>query len=395
MVARLREALQLPGSPIPAMIGVMLHEKQGQYITNTAEAIDKYMAIRLGRYAHELGMQQRIEWTKKQDLLAEVAFELVERDLDGLPPEAFTERFNAIFARQGEASRGEAVTEELIDSGVLVRDGPELTFHRTSFRDFFAAHHIFRNKELESFVLARQHDRRWGGAAVFAAGMQRNNSALLAKLAAGVGQALDSAINDLSDDHYYVAYLVGRILSNSEGSDHKPRVAALEAVLRAMARSIPGFEEVVCQEYGPIGKLMALIGAEHSFFVTIGVPWLQQQLTALLSEGELTDEEKFMLASTYFHLGFEDRFVVLSTVLKELTSLRSLVAVDILIRQAGHSERMTEREAKALADIRLQAARKLSGRNAEINELIKVKSKILELERQRMRRIMASASKRT
>jgi hypothetical protein len=395
MVERLREALQLPGSPIPAMIGVMLHEKQGQYITNTAEAIDKYMVIRLGRYAYELGMQQQIEWTKKQDLLAEVAFELVGHDLDGLTPEAFTSRFDDIFARQGESCRGQEVTDELVDSGVLVRDGQELTFHRTSFRDFFAAHHIFRNVALESFVTQHQYDRRWAGAIVFAAGMQRNNSALLDKLAGSVDRTLTAAVGALSDDHYYVAYLAGRVLSNSEGSDHRPRVAALEAVLRAMARSIPGFEEVVTQEYGPVGKLMALIGVEHSFFVTIGVPWLKNQLSALLAHAELTDEERFMLASTYVHLGFADRFDVLSGVLKQLASLRALVAADILIRQVGHSERMGEEEAKAFGEIRLQIARKLKGRNSEINELIKVKSKILDLERQRMRRIMATSSKRT
>lgn len=84
MVQRLREALQLPGSPIPATIGVMLHEEQGKFITNTAEAIDRYMVIRLGRYAHELGMKQAVEWTRKQDLLSEIAYGMIERGEDTL-----------------------------------------------------------------------------------------------------------------------------------------------------------------------------------------------------------------------------------------------------------------------------------------------------------------------
>ena len=77
-----QEALQLPGSPIPAIIGVMLYEKERKFITNTADAVDRYMVIRLGRYAHEMGLPFEVDWARKQDLLGELAFRMVEEGLE-------------------------------------------------------------------------------------------------------------------------------------------------------------------------------------------------------------------------------------------------------------------------------------------------------------------------
>ncbi|HEU4879874.1 MAG TPA: hypothetical protein VFT21_10495, partial [Gemmatimonadaceae bacterium] len=176
MVDRLREALQLPGSPIPATIGVMLHEEQNRYITNTAEAIDRYMVIRLGRYAIELGMKQQVDWARKQDLLSEIAFSMVEQDQDSITVDNFVTRIDALMHHQGDEPKGSRVLEELVDSGVLNRDGSTLSFFRSSFRDFFAAHHLFQRGDLDAFAKANLMNRRWGSVLAFAAGLRRNNT---------------------------------------------------------------------------------------------------------------------------------------------------------------------------------------------------------------------------
>lgn len=389
LVSRLREALQLPGSPIPATIGVMLHEKQGHYTTNTAEAIDRYMTIRLGRYAHELGMKQEVEWTRKQDLLAEVAFSMIQEDREALVESEFVDRFDTISKRKGDEPKGTVILQELVGSGVLVQEGKSYAFHRSSLRDFFAGQHLHRSGQLEAFALTNLFDRKWGGALVFACGLQRNNSTVLPKVVAAIERHHANAVGGLGEDYFYAAYLCGRMLANSDGTDHQPRVSALKTVVEACARSIPGFETIVVERYGTIGRLLALIGAEHSFFAAIGVPWLRLQLKGLLQEN-ISEEERFMLASTYAQLGFDDAYVVLRGAVKDAKSLRVLVALDVLLQQLQGSRSLAGNEEEAFKETRQAVKRKLSGQGKQVEKLLAVKSKVLEIERQRLRRIMAA-----
>ena len=119
MISRVREALQLLGSPIPAIIGVMLYEKEQRYITNTAEAVDRYMVIRLGRYAQEMGIRLEVDWTRKQDLLAEIAFGMVTEGIDLIDETETVRKLDGIYDRMGEKSKSNIVINELVDSGVL------------------------------------------------------------------------------------------------------------------------------------------------------------------------------------------------------------------------------------------------------------------------------------
>jgi hypothetical protein len=388
MVERLRDALQLPGSPIPATIGVMLHEEQNRFVTNTAEAIDRYMVIRLGRYAHELGMRQEVEWARKQDLLAEVAFGMVNNEVDTLTEADFVEHFNTILRRQGDDEVGAIAFRELVDSGVLVNEGAAFSFHRSSFKDFFAGHHIFRRLDLDTFALSEYAKRKWSGAIVFAAGHRRANSSLLSKLSAEVQRRLDSAVGEPDDEAQFTAFVLGRMLSNSDSSDHADRVAALRTVLHASCRSIPGFERIIVEQYGAIGKLMALIGAENSLFITLGVPWLRKQIRELIDDAATTEEEQYLLASMYAHLGFDDSYAVLVRAVQGTTSLRVLVALDILVRQLSPEREVQASEQSALLELSKIIKRKLAGRGDDIRNMLKLKSKVLEVEQQRMRRLL-------
>lgn len=387
MVERLRDALQLPGSPIPATIGVMLHEEQNRFVTNTAEAIDRYMVIRLGRYAHELGMRQQVEWVRKQDMLAEVAYDMVDNEIDTLVEAEFVGRFNAILRRQGDDEVGDVAFRELVDSGVLVNDGVAFGFHRSSFKEFFAGHHIFRRLDLDEFTFAEFRKRKWGGAIVFAAGHKRANSSLLSRLAAEVQGRLDAAVGEPDDDALYSAFVLGRMLSNSDASDHADRVAALRTVLHACCASIPSFERIIVDQYGPIGKLMALIGAENSLFITLGVPWLRRQVLDIIDESETTEEERYLLTSMYAHLGFDDSYAILAKAAQRSTSLRVLVALDILVRQLVQVRTVAGGEEAARWELSKIIKRKLSGRGNDIRSMLKLKSRVLEVERQRMRRL--------
>jgi hypothetical protein len=386
MIARIRDALQLPGSPIPATIGVMLHEQQDRYVTNTADAIDRYMVIRLGRYAHELGMKQQVDWSKKQDLLAEVAFAMVDNNEDTVTRVEFISRFNSIFARQGEALRGDLVVDELLDTGVLVQEGNRLAFHRSSLRDFFSAHHVNQRGDLDSFAQSRLFARKWGGTIVFAAGLRRNNSGLLNKLSGGIDQLRERALGDVTDDYLYAAYACGKVLSNSDGSDHSARIGALRVFLRASTDALPDFEKALKEQYGNIGEVIALFGGEQTFFVTVGVPWLRQQYRELVAAPDLSDEERYLLASTYASLGFDDAYQILEKAVRDSTKTPVLVLLDFFLKQLEHRS-VDGGESSALEKIRTLLRRKLDAREERVKELLKLKSPALEMERQRVKRI--------
>src|SRR5205807_2042997 len=142
LIERVRDALQLPGSPIPAIIGVMLYEKEQRFITNTADAIDRYMQIRLGRYAREMGIRMEVNWARKQDLLGEIAFAMVEEGRDFVKKEEAARAMSAIYERLGEDDRTDVALKELVDAGVFLETEGTVRFYRTAFRDFFAAHHL-------------------------------------------------------------------------------------------------------------------------------------------------------------------------------------------------------------------------------------------------------------
>jgi hypothetical protein len=387
MVDRLREALQLPGSPIPATIGVMLHEEQNRYITNTAEAIERYMVIRLGRYAMELGMKQEVDWARKQDLLSEIAFDMVEADQDVIAVESFIIRVDELMLRQGDEPRGSRVLDELVDSGVLNLEGSTLNFFRSSFRDFFAAHHLRQRGDLDAFATDRLLQRRWGSVITFAAGLRRNNSRLLNQMSASVAAHKARAVDGvLGDDYFYSAYLSGRVLSNSESSDHAAKVAALRTTLEGVKDSVPELQQLATDQYGNIGILMAVFAAEHSFFVAIGVPWIRNQLLELMQATDLSDEERYFLASAYASLGYDDCHAVLRQAITESTSTRVLLVLQLLITRIVGRE-LKGKEADALRDLRSLVDKRLASRKEEVSSLVQIKQKALRVEMERMRRL--------
>lgn len=389
LVRRIREALQLPGSPISATIGVMLYEKERRYITNTAEAVDRYMVIRLGRYAEELGMRQQVEWARKQDLLAEVAFFMIENEMDTIKEDEFVSMIDQIYARLGETPMGSVVLGESLEGGVVVRQGDEISFHRTAFRDFFAGHGINQLPDRDLFFEERMFDRQWGLALTFAAGLRRRNTTLFPRLLQKVRVEFASAVGEPSDDYYYGAYLIGRFLSNSEATDENVRLDVLGECVLAFERSIPEFVTTAKAQFGNVGELAALVGVDQSFFVTVGVPWLEKQFRTIALDPASTEDARFLAASTYAQLGGDDYLGVLDHVASETDSTRVLVVLRVIATHLIQERNMTGNQKAKLMKLLGRIKRRLSreGRKEEMKSLQKIRGKLLELEAQRMKRL--------
>lgn len=392
MVGRVRDALQLPGSPIPAVIGVMLYEKENRFITNTAEAVDRYMVIRLGRYAQEMGIQQEVEWTRKEDLLGEVAMEMVADEVESISYENLVARFDEIFERRGEAPRGAIAIQELSDAGVLRESEERFKFHRTAFRDFFAAKDLVnRWDRIDEFFVENILERKWGQVLVFAAGLLRHNSSLLRQLESRVRESRPTHVDgDAAERYVYGAYLLGRILSNSDAANAGPRKTALITCLDGTCHAIPEFEREAVAQLGNIGELAALVGVEQTFFVTVGVPWLQVQFRTLLENPELSDEERYLLTSVYANLGCEDWLEFMVRAAKGVSSTRALVALQLLFQRLSEARNLKSEDREGFLGVRNTLDRKLEKRSDEVTRLLEVRTKLLELERRRIRRLQGS-----
>ena len=387
LVDRVREALQLPGSPIPAIIGVMLYEKERKFITNTADAVDRYMVIRLGRYAHEMGLPFEVDWARKQDLLGEIAFRMVEEGLESISLEDADTMMASIYTRLGEKDKSQKAIQELIDAGVLLQRGEEVQFYRTAFRDFFAAHHLHgQDSGFEDFFAAKLFHRKWGHTLVFAAGLRRRNSELLVRLNALVERERDQLNVGGGEDFLYGAYLLGRILSNSEFSNHKPRRDVLHTTVRAAGISADLLGAEAVAQFGNIGSVVALVGTEHTLFVAVGVPWLEQQIRSLLDGPQLTEEERYLIASLYTNLGCEDWVEVFNDMVRKAETPRVVAALMISANVLGTRKPMGER-AEQWRRALLALERKRQKFGTSIEEVLKVKDKVLEVERQRVRRL--------
>ena len=387
LVDRVREALQLPGSPIPAIIGVMLYEKERKFITNTADAVDRYMVIRLGRYAHEMGLPFEVDWARKQDLLGEIAFRMVEEGLESISLEDADTMMASIYTRLGEKDKSQKAIQELIDAGVLLQRGEEVQFYRTAFRDFFAAHHLHgQDRGFEDFFAAKLFHRKWGHTLVFAAGLRRRNSELLVRLNALVERERDQFNVGGGEDFLYGAYLLGRILSNSEFSNHKPRRDVLHTTVRAAGISADLLGAEAVAQFGNIGSVVALVGTEHTLFVSVGVPWLEQQIRSLLDGPQLTEEERYLIASLYTNLGCEDWVEVFNDMVRKAETPRVVAALMISAKVLGTRKPMGERAGQWRRAL-LALERKRQKFGTSIEEVLKVKDKVLEVERQRVRRL--------
>lgn len=389
MVDRVRDALQLPGSPIPAIIGVMLYEKEHRYITNTAEAVDRYMVIRLGRYSEEMGVRMEVEWQRKQDLLAEVAFNMVEEGLDQIAYDRAVAIMDEFYDRIGEPRQSKIAIGELITTGVLESVGTQyLAFFRLGFRDFFAAKKIVsQHGSVPEFFRRRIFDRRWGQALVFAAGLRRHNSDVLNDLNQLVSTERDQLNVGQTEDYLYGAYLLGRVLSNSDAAEKAPRLEVLHTAVQAACESASMLAKEAEEQFGPIGEVVALVGTEQTLLVTVGVPWLAEQYLELFTDPELEEEERYLLASVYSHLACDDWMQVLETAIAEAKSPRVVAALLMLVHVLDTQRTFTGEDKKEWKNLQKSLQRKQKRFGKTVDRLLEVRDPLLKIERQRLRRL--------
>ena len=128
----------------------------------------------------------------------------------------------------------------------------------------------------------------------------------------------------------------------------------------------------------------------NPLFISVGVPWLEQQIRGVMDEAQLTEEERYLIASLYTNLGCEDWVEVFSNMVRQAETPRVVVALKISARVLGTRQLKGER-AEQWRRALLALERKWRKLGTSIGEVLQVKDKVIEVQRQRVRRLQSVA----
>ena len=81
-------------------------------------------------------------------------------------------------------------------------------------------------------------------------------------------------------------------MTNSEASDKDYRIDVLRTCLYASNESANELAQEAKTQFGNFGETAALLGTEHTLFITIGVPWLQEQFKILINDPDISENRK-------------------------------------------------------------------------------------------------------
>ena len=132
-----------------------------------------------------------------------------------------------------------------------------------------------------------------------------------------------------------------------------------------------------------------MLGLEHTFFATVGVPWLELQFRELLEDRELVEEGRYLVGSAYATLGCPEAFECLSIALGGSENTRILLCLETLLEEIGRKRKLSGADLQSYNHLLLRLRRRLSGkrRRDEAKRILKFKSKLIELEVKRIKRL--------
>jgi len=133
--------------------------------------------------------------------------------------------------------------------------------------------------------------------------------------------------------------------------------------------------------------VVALVATEHTLFVAVGVPWLQQQLRQLASDATLSDEERYLVVGLYSHLACGDWIEVFDRFLAATTSPRVIAALLVMAQVLEAVRPLAGSEAKRWEKVQTDLEEKRVRYRAPIKQALQLKDKLMEMEFRRLQRL--------
>lgn len=171
---------QIPVTPLAVVLflGVLFRTKKEKNIRNEAFLIENYLETIL----EKLSPSQRdseSDFHDKEDFLAAVAWEMVQRGKQMLGTNEFEQLKIDYFEKQDEDLPHHSFFEAFFNKGILIRDEGFVCFRRRFWFHFFLAKALEYDKETEKAFLARPDVLKFSKALAYKAGLSRKEIDLL------------------------------------------------------------------------------------------------------------------------------------------------------------------------------------------------------------------------
>jgi predicted MPP superfamily phosphohydrolase len=171
---------QIPVTPLAVVLflGVLFRKKKERNIRNEAFLIENYLETILEKMGPSSGDLES-DFRDKEDFLAAVAWELVQRGKRALDANGFERLKIDYFEKQDEDLPHNNFFEAFFQKGILVRDEGFVSFRRRFWFHFFLAKALEWNKDTEQAFLAREDVFKFSKALSYKAGLSRKEVELL------------------------------------------------------------------------------------------------------------------------------------------------------------------------------------------------------------------------
>ncbi len=175
----------LPHTPLTLALLATLYDRGIQELpANLTELLEKYVEITLGRWDMDKGIQHQIEWRIKQNLLARLAWELVQKNQISM---SYNDIQNLVEKQRNEIGLSfdsETIVKEIVErSGILIpyEDG-NYVFKHYSFLSYFAGYELTVQPNGLELVAEHFYDIAWSRIIFFACGIKRDDKSYLQKI---------------------------------------------------------------------------------------------------------------------------------------------------------------------------------------------------------------------
>ena len=174
----------LPHTPLTLALLATLYDRGIQDLpANLTELLEKYVEITLGRWDMDKGIQQQIEWRIKQNLLGQLAWELVQTNQFSMSFNDIQELVEKQRDEVGLSFDSKAIVNEIVQrSGLLIPDEDgNFVFKHYSFLSYFAGYELTVQSDGLELVAEHFYDIAWSRIIFFACGIKRDDKSYLEK----------------------------------------------------------------------------------------------------------------------------------------------------------------------------------------------------------------------
>ena len=275
----------LPHTPLTLALLAVIYDSGIQDLpANLTELLEKYVEIALGRWDMDKGIQQQIEWRIKQNLLGQLAWDLVQKNELAVSLTNLEELVESQRAEIGLTYDSNSFVKEIVDrSGLLVPRGDGLyVFKHHSFLSYFAGHELSLQPNNRELIVSNFHNFAWQRIIFFTCGIKRDDRSFL--------QSIAEKLVAPEDNLLFFSMQLGLV---TQASYLTPLAVKVKLVKRAIMSAVLAWDEIALRlresngsedNRRQIGQIVLLDFISAHLTLGLGSPILRPPLEEIVTQ---------------------------------------------------------------------------------------------------------------